>query len=163
LDPRACLVGDSTTQDLRILHCQRIIALVEEHFRTQIPGDYSTFFLSGLFNVCLTLVPSLASLVSAELFTRAVMVLNRTVVDLPGMRQILRGIQAVVWGMKNKIPEAARASFENIEPPSNSVEVNKEWGFPQLEYLQSDPGAAVGNLQNVGGSLGKMIELWEKS
>jgi hypothetical protein len=145
------------------MHCQRIVSLVENHFRDQLPGDYSTFYLSGLFHVCLTLVPSLSSHVSAELFTRAATVLHRTVTDLPGMRQILRGVEAVVWGMKKSLPQGARASFEHLNPPSESVEVHAEWGFPQLEYVQSEPGAAVRDLQGIEGRLGKMIQMWEES
>lgn len=145
------------------MHCQHIISLVEAHFREQLPGDYSTFFLTGLFHVCLTLIPSLSSFVSAELFTRAVALLHRTVVDLPGMRQILRGVQAVAWGMKQSLPQGTKASFENLKAPSDSVEVSKEWGFPQLEYIQSEPGAAREDLRDIKGSLGRMIEKWEES
>lgn len=97
LNPELCFVGETTSRDLRILHCQRIVSLVENHFREQLPGDYTTFFLAGLFHVCLTLIPSLSDPVSSDLFTRAAILLHRTVVDLPGMRQILRGVQAVVW------------------------------------------------------------------
>ena len=156
------LTDEATSQSLRILHCQRIITLVETHFRDYPAGDYSTFFLAGLFHVCLTLIPSLSSPVSAELFTRAAMLLHRTVVDLPGMRQILRGVQAVVWGMRKSLPQEARASFENINPPDNSVEVSKEWGFPLVEYLQSEPDAGVKDLKGLQGRLGEIIELWEK-
>ena len=163
LDPKAYLVGETTSQNLRIVHCQRIISLVENHFREQMPGDYSTYFLTGLFQVCLALIPSLSSFESAELFTRAAVVLHRTVVELPGMRQILRGVQAVVWGMKKNLPQGARASFEDLKAPSDSVEVNKEWGFPQLEYLQSEPSVAAAELQGIEGSLGRMIEKWEGS
>lgn len=162
LDPKAWLSGEGTSQGLRIVHCQRIVSLVENHFRDHLAGDYSTFFLAGLFHVCLTLIPSLSSMVSAELFTRAAMLLHRTVVDLPGMRQILRGVRAVVWGMRESLPQEARASFENIEPPDNSVEVSREWGFPLSEYLQSEPDAGVKDLQHLQGRLGQMIEMWEK-
>ncbi|KAF3038471.1 hypothetical protein E8E12_003605 [Didymella heteroderae] len=148
LDPRTVLPGEGTSLGLRIMHCQRIITLVENHFRDHLAGDYSTLFLAGLFHACLTLIPSLSSAVSAELFTRAAMLLHRTVVDLPGMRQILRGVQAVVWGMRKSLPEGARASFEQIEPPSDTVE--------------SDPDAGVKDLQGLQGRLGEMIELWEE-
>lgn len=90
------------------------------------------------------------------------MLLHRTVIDLPGMRQILRGVQAVVWGMRKSLPQEAKASFENLGPPSDSVEVSQEWGFPQSEYLQSEPDAGVRDLEGLQGRLGKMIELWEK-
>lgn len=161
LNPELCFVGETTSRDLRILHCQRIVSLVENHFREQLPGDYTTFFLAGLFHVCLTLIPSLSDPVSSDLFTRAANLLHRTVVDLPGMRQILRGVQAVVWGMRKSLPQGAIASFENLKPPSNSVEVKAEWGFPQTEYIQSEPGVAVRDLHGVQGSLGRMIEMWE--
>ena len=88
------------------------------------------------------------------------MLLHRTVFDLPGMRQILRGVQAVAWGMRKSVPEEARASFEHIEPLSDTVEVSREWGFPLLEYLQSDPNAGIKDLQGLQGSLGEMIGLW---
>lgn len=162
LDPQAVLPGEGASLGLRVMHCQRIITLVENHFRDHLAGDYSTMFLAGLFHACLTLVPSLSSVISAELFTRAAMLLHRTVVDLPGMRQILRGVQAVVWGMRKSLPEEARASFEHIEPPSDTVEVSREWGFPLLEYLQSDPNAGIKDLQGLKGSLGEMIGLWEQ-
>lgn len=161
LDPEVCLAGETTSQSLRTLHCQRIIILVENHFHEQLAGDYTIFFIAGLFHVCLTLIPSLSFPISSELFTRAAMLLHRSVVNLPGMRQILRGIQAVVWGMREKLPQGAEASFENLTAPSNSVEVNKEWGFPQSEYLQSEPKTEVRDLQGVQGSLGRMITMWE--
>jgi hypothetical protein len=163
LDPDAYLIGETTVQDLRTVHCQRIISFVEQHFREQLPGDYTTFFLNGLFQVCLALIPSLSSFASAELFTRAAVVLHRTVVDLPGMRQILRGIQAVVWGMKKNLPQGSKGSFENLKAPSDCVEVNEEWGFPQLEYLKSEPSAAGEEFQGVEGKLGRMIQKWEES
>ncbi|UPX11811.1 uncharacterized protein EKO05_0002399 [Ascochyta rabiei] len=163
LDPDVCLMGETTSQILRVAHCQRIISLVETHFRDQLAGDYTIFFLAGLFHVCLTLIPSLASSVSSDLFTRAAMLLHRTVVDLPGMRQILRGVQAVVWGMNKSLPQGAKASFEGLKAPADSVEVNREWGFPQLEYLQSEPGAAVKDLRGIQGSLGRLIAMWEEA
>jgi hypothetical protein len=162
LSPQVVLPGEGTSLGLRIMHCQRIITLVENHFRDHLAGDYSTFFLAGLFHACLTLVPSLCSVISAELFTRAAMLLHRTVVDLPGMRQILRGLRAVVWGMRKSLPDEAKASFEHMEPPSDTVEVSREWGFPLLEYLQSEPDAGVKDLQNLQGRIGEMIQLWEK-
>jgi hypothetical protein len=74
--------------------------------------------------------------------------------------EVLRRVQAVVWGMRRSLLEETIASFEHIEPPSDTIEASREWGFPLLEYLQGDPNAGIKNLQGLQGSLGEMIGLW---
>lgn len=158
LNPKLPFYGHATTQDLRITHSQRIISLIEIHFHTEFTNS-STFYLSSLYHVCLTLVPSLSTPVSAELFTRATAVLHRSVID----RQVLRGVEAVVWGLKKSLPESARASFENLRDMEKDGVVDLEWGWPQREYVQSEPGVDHRDLEGVGGKLGKLVTLWEAS
>ena len=62
--------------------------------------------------------------------------------------------------MRRSLLEKTIASFEHIEPPSDTIEASREWGFPLLEYLQSDPNAGIKDLQGLQGSLGEMIGLW---
>jgi hypothetical protein len=91
LNPRLAFHNHATPLDLCITHSQRIVFLIELHFRTY-PTESSTLYLSSLFQVCLALTPSLPAPLSAELFARAAAIIHRSAAD----RRILRSIAAVV-------------------------------------------------------------------
>jgi hypothetical protein len=165
LNPRLAFHRHATPLDLCITHSQRIVFLIELHFRTH-PTESSTLYLSSLFQVCLALIPSLPALLSAELFARAAAVLHRSVAD----RRILRSIAAVVWVLKKLIPECARASFEHLGARRKTGggggggrRVGSDWGWPLREYIQSEPGLQYRNLDGVGCRLGKLVALWEEA
>jgi hypothetical protein len=163
LNPRLAFHRHATPLDLCITHSQRIVSLIELHFRTH-PTESSTLYLSSLFQVCLALIPSLPALLSAELFARAAAVLHRSVAD----RRILRSIAAVVWGLKKLIPECARASFEHLGARRKANgggerRVDSDWGWPLREYMQSEPGLQYRNFEGVGCRLGKLVTLWEEA
>jgi hypothetical protein len=165
LNPRLAFHNHATPLDLCITHSQRIVFLIELHFRTY-PIESSTLYLSSLFQVCLALIPSLPALLSAELFARAAAILHRSVAD----RRILRSIAAVVWGLKKNIPECARASFEHLGARKRTGgggggerRVDWDWGWPLREYLQSEPGMPHRDLERVEGRLGKLVALWEEA
>lgn len=153
---------EATTRDLRIEHCQYVVEVVECHFQTQLPGDYTIMFMHGCFHICLTLVPFLNETICQDLFTRAAGALRRGVRDIPGMRLVMSAVEAVVWAMGKKVPPAARASFMG-EAPKDVKDVSPEWGFPQMEYVQSLPGREPENLREISevrGSLGALLEKW---
>ncbi|KAJ5062233.1 hypothetical protein J3E74DRAFT_473850 [Bipolaris maydis] len=153
---------EATTRDLRIEHCQYVVEVAECHFRTQLSSDYTIMFMHGCFHVCLTLVPFLDETICQDLFTRAAGALRRGVWDIPAMRLVMSAIEAVVWAMGKKVPPAARASFMG-EAPKDVKDVSPEWGFPQMEYVQSLPGREPENLREISevrGSLGALLEKW---
>jgi hypothetical protein len=166
LNPRLAFHRQATPLDLCITHSQRIVFLIELHFRTH-PTESSTLYLSSLFQVCLALIPSLSTLLSAELFARAAAILHRSVAN----GRILRSIAAVVWGLKKFIPECARASFEHlggrkktsVSGGEGERRVDLDWGWPLREYMQSEPGMQYRDLEGVGGRLGKLVALWEEA
>jgi hypothetical protein len=163
LNPRLAFHRHATPLDLCITHSQRIVFLIELHFRTH-PTESSTLYLCSLFQVCLALIPSLPALLSAELFARAAAVLHRSVAD----RRLLRSIAAVVWGLKKLIPECARASFEHLGARRKTAgggerRADWDWGWPLREYMQSEPGMQHRNLEGVGGRLGGLVALWEEA
>lgn len=159
---RVLFADEATTRDLRIEHCQHIVEIVEHHFRTQLSSDYTIMFLHGCFHTCLTLIPFLDEPICQDLFTRAAAAFHRGVRDIPGMRLVMSAVEAVVWAMGKKVPPAARASFMG-EAPKDVNDVSPEWGFPQLEYVQSLPGKEPENLKelsDVRGSLGVLLQKW---
>ena len=41
--------------------------------------------------------------------------------------------------------------------------VDWDSGWPLREYTQSEPGIELRNLKGVGGTLGKLVALWEEA
>ncbi|KAF3034175.1 hypothetical protein E8E11_000464 [Didymella keratinophila] len=154
--------GEATTRDLRIEHCQHIVEVVEYHFLTQLSSDYTIMLMHGCFHICLTLIPFLDETICQDLFTRAAGGLRRGVRDIPAMGLVISAVEAVVWAMGKKVPPAAKASFVG-EAPKDIKDVSPEWGFPQLEYVQSLPGRKPENLREISevrGSLGALLQKW---
>jgi hypothetical protein len=155
-------IDDISSRELRIMHCQHIIEIAEYHFRTQLSSDYTIMFLHGCFHALLTLIPFLDETLCQDFFTRAAAAFKRGIRDIPGMRLVMSAVEAVVWAMGKKVPPTARASFLG-KAPRDVEDVSPEWGFPQMEYVQSQPGIEPENweeLKEVRGSLGALLQKW---
>ena len=123
--PKKLFIEESTAHDLRIMHCQHIIEIVEDHFRTYLPGDYTTMFLHGCLHTCLALISTLDDPICQDFFTKAAALLRRGVVDIPGMQLVLSVVETIVWALEKNIPSAAKASFRG----QTVSDILTEWAF----------------------------------
>jgi hypothetical protein len=150
-----------SANELRVIHCQRIVETVERHFRSHLPGDYSAMFLNALYHACVTLIPSLDEPTSQEIFTRAAVGLRREPLDLPGLVIPIRGIEAVARGMKKRIPPVAMAAFHAVKVPADTGDVLIEYGFPlQLENIQKDGDKVSDHKVESMGRLSTLLHRW---
>jgi hypothetical protein len=133
------------------------VKLAEDHFRTNFSSDYTTMIIHSLYHTCLPLTPFLDEPICHYFVTRAAATMHRTAFDIPCVRLMLSGLEAVACGLKKKIPSAARASFLG-EPLKDIPDAVMEWGFPYFEYVQSMPGCAPEEWQDVRGSLGAVLK-----
>lgn len=161
LHPSIDHVDNISVKDLRIIHCQQIVATVEHHFRTHLPGEYCAMFLNALYHVCITLIPSLDDIVSQEIFTRAAMGLRREPLDLPGLVFPIRGIEAVARGMNKELPPVAKAAFQSVKMPADFGDMLIEYGFPQqLENVQVEVDESSDHRVDLYGKLGALLCRW---
>jgi hypothetical protein len=113
LDPHKEFKVGIAVYDLHISHCQYIVDLVETHFRTHLPGDFSATLLGGLVQVCTVLIQTLEKPLSQDIFIRAAAGLHRGEVDFPGIPLVMRSIEVAARRANKGIPSAANCSFQS--------------------------------------------------
>ena len=130
------------------------VELAENHFRTNFSSYYTTMIIHSLYHTCFTLIPFLDEPICPDFFTRAAATMHRTAFDIPCVRLMLSGLEAVACDLKKKISPAARASFLG-EPLKDIPDAVMGWDFRISSMCRVCRGVHLRNGKMSGEVLGR--------
>ncbi|KAF1808291.1 hypothetical protein P152DRAFT_225896 [Eremomyces bilateralis CBS 781.70] len=155
------LDGGSTIKDLCIIHAISSIEGAEKCIKIWSPEHYACAFFSAPYNAALHLTPWLNDERTHGPFTQACNMLSVNLPTFPVIGTMLRGIYALVWTLKQNVPDSSRPYFQNLDAPGETVkDVPLSLFLPQFQEVRGRLAGGPNNNNELSGQLGNLISRW---
>ena len=149
-------------KDIIIHHCELDTDLFERYMKSNPPVS---LLGRGLYVSTTALIPFLDYPGTHSLFTKNSFMLRLCIPRLRITAMLLKGIRAMAWGMKKRIPASAKEYFEGLDdmagPQVDPKDVPTAFALPhqqRIVELLSDDGSE--EMEKLGDQLATLIARW---
>ena len=119
----------------------------------------------GLYVSTTALIPFLGDTRTHDLFTKNSYMLRTCIPHMRIAVLLFKGIQAMIWALKKRIPASAKVYFEGLDsmsgPQTDPKDVPTGFALPhQQEILELLSGDGNDEMQKLGDQLASLIARW---